>query len=341
MSKLRLGCGISVAAAVSMILGSVAQAQTPASDDNTLQEVTVTGSRIQRSGFTAPTPVTVIGSERLEQRGITNVGDALSELPSFRASTNPATTQNTGGAIGARVLDLRGLGASRTLVLVDGKRFVATTSQGTIDVNLIPAALVDRSDIVTGGASAAYGSDAVAGVVNFILNDRLEGMRASTSYGSSFAGDDQNFNASLAGGLPFSGGRGHFVWAGEFANDRGLGDCYTRSWCGSEVLNLGNSPPGTGGLPANNITDDVHTATLSQDGVINSASATFPLRGITFNPDGTTRPFQYGELYGTNLAPIFMKGGEGHGENVFIQGYLLKAPVKRYIAYTKTSFEFS
>ncbi len=333
------------AATIPFILAAAAHAQAPPQStepDQALQEVTVTGSRIQRpNGFSAPTPVTVVGADRLEQRAIANVGDALNELPSFRASTNPATVQNTGGSIGARVLDLRGLGASRTLVLVDGKRFVASTSQGTIDTNLIPSILVDRVDIVTGGASAAYGSDAVAGVVNFALNSKLEGMRATGSYGESSQGDDENFNASLAGGLPFAGGRGHVVWAGEFSKEHGLGDCYTRSWCGSSVLNLGNSPPGTGGRPANNITDNVQTATYSQDGVIDSASASFPLRGITFNPDGTTRPFQYGELYGTNLAPLFMKGGEGQGENVFIAGYLLKAPVKRYIAYTKTTFDFT
>ena len=334
-----------VAATISLILAASAQAQTPppsGEPDDLLQEVTVTGSRIARpNGFSAPTPVTVVGADRLEQRAIANLGDALNELPSFRASTNPSTTQSTGGSIGARVLDLRGLGASRTLVLVDSKRFVASTSQGTIDTNLIPSILIDRVDIVTGGASAAYGSDAVAGVVNFALASKLEGMRVTGSYGESDAGDDENFNASIAGGLPFAGDRGHFVWAGEFSKEHGLGDCYTRSWCGSSVLNLGNSPPGTGGRPANNITDNVQTATYSQDGVINSASATFPLRGITFNPDGTTRPFQYGELYGTNLAPLFMKGGEGQGENVFIAGYLLKAPVKRYIGYTKTTFDFT
>ncbi|MEJ1963424.1 MAG: TonB-dependent receptor [Gammaproteobacteria bacterium] len=339
-------CGLRTATAtIPFILAaaSYAQAQTQSTEpDQALEEVTVTGSRIQRpNGFSAPTPITVVGADRLEQRAITNIGDALNELPSFRASTNPATTQTTGGSIGARVLDLRGLGASRTLVLVDGKRFVASTSQGTIDTNLIPSILIDRVDIVTGGASAAYGSDAVAGVVNFQLNSKLEGMRANVSYGESAQGDDGTTSASIAGGLPFASGRGHFVWAGEFSKEDGMGDCYTRSWCGSSVLNLGNSPPGTGGRPANNITNNVQTATVSQDGVIDSASATFPLRGITFNPDGTTRPFQYGELYGTNLAPLFMKGGEGQGENVFIAGYLLKAPVKRYIGYTKTTFDFT
>ncbi|MEJ0039717.1 MAG: TonB-dependent receptor [Gammaproteobacteria bacterium] len=331
------------AATIPFLIATATQVQAQAADgDEGLQEIVVTGSRIQRpNGFSAPTPVTVVGAERLEQRAITNIGDALNELPSFRASTNPATTQNTGGNIGARVLDLRGLGAPRTLVLVDSKRFVASTSQGTIDTNLIPSILIDRVEVVTGGASAQYGSDAVAGVVNFTLASKLEGMRSTVSYGESGEGDDEQFGAAIAGGLPFADGRGHFVWAGEFSKEHGMGDCYTRSWCGNETLNLGNSPPGLGGRPANNITNNVQTATVSQDGVIDSASAAFPLRGITFNPDGSTRPFQYGELYGTNLVPLFMKGGEGHGENVFIAGYLLKAPVKRYIGYTKTTFDFT
>ena len=345
MHKKNSGAHRAAAATIPFILSAAAyaQAQTPPTEpESALEEVTVTGSRIQRpNGFSAPQPITVVGAERLEQRAITNIGDALNELPSFRASTNPATTQNTGGSIGARVLDLRGLGAARTLVLVDNKRFVASTSQGTIDTNLIPSILVDKVDIVTGGASAAYGSDAVAGVVNFSLASKLEGMRSNVSYGESGAGDDEQFSAGIAGGVPFAGGRGHVVWAGEFSKEHGLGDCYTRDWCGNETLNLGNSPAGSGGRPANNITSNVQTATYSQDGVIDSASATFPLRGIAFSPGGSTRPFQYGELYGTNLAPLFMKGGEGHGENVFIAGYLLKAPVKRYVGYTKTTFDFT
>lgn len=344
MRKKNRGAVRAATATIPFILSAAAYAQEapPAGDAGLPQEITVTGTRIQRpTGFTTPTPVTVLGADRLEQRGVTNIGDALNELPSFRALNGPATTQTTSGSIGARVLDLRGLGAARTLVLVDDKRFVASTSQGTLDTNLIPAILIDDVEVVTGGASAAYGSDAVAGVVNFKLLSKLEGFRANTSYGESERGDNETVAAGLAGGLPFAEGRGHFVGALEFSKEHGMGDCYTRPWCGSETLNLGNSPAGTGGRPANNITDNVETATVSQDGVINSGNAAFPLRGITFNQDGTTRPFQYGELYGTSLTPLFMKGGEGKGENVFIQGYLLKAPVTRYIGYTKTTFDFT
>src|SRR5262245_15621720 len=192
----RLSCGaaIGVLAMASTQAAAQADAQPataaassgPTTSDAALPpEIVVTGSRIARSGFTSPQPVTVVGAERLEQRAQTNVGEALNELPSFRGLVTPATQQAVGGNIGARVLDLRGLGAPRTLVLLDGKRFVPSTIQGTIDVNLIPSPLIERTEVVTGGASAAYGSDAVAGVVNFILNKRLEGFKGSVQFGRS------------------------------------------------------------------------------------------------------------------------------------------------------------
>ncbi len=116
-----------------------------------------------------------------------------------------------------------------------------------------------------------------------------------------------------------------------------------RSWCGSQVLNLGNTPPGFSGT-----SDEQHHGqradcdSIAQDGVINSASASFPLRGTTFNSDGTTRPFQYGSaLRRQRLAPLFMKGSEGKGEDAFIQGYLLRAPVRPFVAYAKTTFDFT
>jgi iron complex outermembrane recepter protein len=336
-----LGLGL-IAAGVSAVQAQQnnGAADTTASDASAPQEVVVTGSRIARDGFTAPTPVTVVNAERFEQRAMTNAGDALNELPSFRAFSTPATQQLAGGNVGARILDLRGLGPVRTLVLVDGKRFVPSTTQSTIDTNLIPSVLIDRVEVVTGGASAAYGSDAVAGVVNFIMNNKLNGLKVASSYGSSTRGDDQMYSGSIAGGLPLWGDRGHFVAALEYEKDKGMGDCYTRSWCGQEWLNLGNLPAGLNGRPANNIEPNVHTATVSQDGVINSGSATFPLRGITFNHDGTTRPFQYGEIYGTNLQPIFMKGGEGAGENAFIDGFRIKVPVERATLFTHTDLNF-
>ncbi len=122
------------------------------------EEIIVTGSRLGRTSFNSPTPVNVIGQERAQDLNITNVGDALNQIPSFRPIAGPTTTQQRSSAnIAGRSLDLRGLGAVRTLTLVDGRRHVASGDDGTFDLNAIPSIMVQRSEVVTGGASAAYG----------------------------------------------------------------------------------------------------------------------------------------------------------------------------------------
>jgi iron complex outermembrane receptor protein len=301
------------------------------------QEIIVTGTRIA-SGFAAPTPVTVLTNQRTQALAITNVGDALNQLPAFRPSASATTQANNGGNIGARLLDLRGLEPKRTLVLVDGHRFVPSTSTGSVDVNLIPGALLQRTDIVTGGASAAYGSDAVAGVANFVLNHKLTGISAEVQGGISQRGDNASQYVSIAGGTQI-GERVHVILAGEYENNDGMGTCNSRKWCAANTLILGNSPAGTGGLPANLIIGNVNTSTSSPAGVINQSfdasgraigtAATDPLRGNTFNPDGSVRRFQYGTFVG----PLFMLGGEGSGRNGFIEPLLLKVPVRRYTGY--------
>jgi outer membrane receptor protein involved in Fe transport len=296
-------------------------------------DIVVTGTRLG-GNFTSPTPVTVLNNERLDSLSITNVGEALSQLPSFRASTGPAQQANQGGSVGARLLDLRGLDPQRTLVLVDGRRFVPSTAQGTVDVNLIPSAIVRRTDVVTGGASAAYGSDAVAGVVNFVLDRDFKGVRGEVVGGISERGDDGSVYAGLTTGFAV-GSRINIVLAGEYERGDGLGDCYTREWCANQTLILGNTPAGAGGLPANLIVPGVNTSTLSPGGLINRSynaagqvigtMATDPLRGTKFLPDGTPAPFEYGSMVG----PLFMLGGEGQGRNSFISPFLLKVPVER------------
>jgi len=240
--------------------------------EETLESVVVTGTRISRSGFEAPTPVSVVGADRIEQRATTNIGSLLNEIPAFRPTNTPTSTGLGAAAnyVGGRILDLRGMGAVRTLVLVDGKRFTPSTTQATVDTNMIPLSLLERAEVVTGGASAAYGSDAVAGVVNFILNQRLEGIRSSLEYGESSRGDNKTTTASLAGGTSLFEGRGHFIGALEFEDDKGVGDCEVRLWCSEGWLNFGNAPAGTHGLPANNILPNVNPSTISPTGVITS-----------------------------------------------------------------------
>jgi iron complex outermembrane recepter protein len=315
------------------ISGSVlAQQATAPNADAELEAVVVTGSRIVRDGFEAPTPVSVLGADRLEERAATNIGDALNELPAFRGTQTPSSQGLSGGYVGGRVLDLRGLGTSRTLTLVDGKRFVPSTTSGTVDTNMIPSSLIERAEVVTGGASAAYGSDAVAGVVNFIVNEKMTGLKASVEYGLSELGDDQTVAAKLSGGTSLFGGRGHVIGALDYEKNDGVGTCITRDWCAEEWLNFGR-PAGVTNIPSNNILPNIRPSTISPTGVINNTA----LRGITFNADGSPRAFQYGSLVNT----LYMVGGEGQYQNGYFGGIPIKAATERVAVYSRLKFDFT
>lgn len=296
------------------------------------EPIVVTGSRIAREGFTAPSPVTVVGTDAIQAFGDSNVAEVLSDLPSFRASQSPENTfVMLDGNLGARTLDLRGLNPRRTLVLVNGRRFVSSSSQGTVDVNLIPTSLIQRAEVVTGGASAAYGSDAVAGVVNFILDTQLEGIRGNAQFGISDRGDDEDLQFGLAAGTSFAGGRGHVVVGGEYADNKGVGGCYELSYCAQAYSNFSNTEWPNNGLP-NRVLLPNKKATLTGGGLINSG----PLRGTQFLDDGTPADFEYG-MWPSTFA---MVGGEG-GEDPFTSAHLMKAPVERFSFYGMGTFEFT
>ena len=163
------GMSIKKSLLASTTLGvSIAWALPAASQEVTgVQEVVVTGTRVGAQGFDTPTPTQVLSTEMLQQRGATNVGDFLNELPAFRPSTNSQVRTNASTGQASQVFaDLRALGSIRTLTLIDGRRVVPSSATGQVDLNLVPTVLVDRIDVVTGGVSAVYGSDALAGVVN-------------------------------------------------------------------------------------------------------------------------------------------------------------------------------
>ena len=221
-----------------------AEAAAPNKAATTVEEVFVTASRVNRTGFTAPTPTTVVSAEDLQLRAISNIADALNQSPAFLGNTTPATGGNSTNTAGANFLNLRGMGANRTLVLVNGRRFVPSTSQGILDVNLVPQALVSRVEVVTGGASAAWGSDAVSGVVNFIFDNRLEGGRADVQYGTSSRSDDAQYRVSLAQGGDFGGGRGHAEIAAEWFKSDGILNQNDRPW-GRDQWQIFNNPTAT------------------------------------------------------------------------------------------------
>jgi len=181
-----------------------------------VDEVVVTGSRIVRQDFTAISPVTTVGQEQLELTQTLTVESLLNELPQV-VPGNMRTSNNSGGEAFATI-DLRGLGANRNLVLVNGERIPGSSTTGTVDLNTIPASLVQRVEVVTGGASAVYGSDAISGVVNFILKDNYEGAEMSVTYGSSWEGKAPEIEINGLFGGNFANGRGNMTAYGAYYN---------------------------------------------------------------------------------------------------------------------------
>ena len=191
------------------------------SGDNatTDQELVVTGTRIRSPNLTSAVPITSVGIQDLTDTGDVSLGDALNELPSMRSTFSQSNSTAFIGTSGLNLLDLRGLGTARTLVLVNGRRHV-TSQPGvptSVDVNSIPVDLVERVDVVTGGNSAIYGSDAVAGVVNFILKRDFEGVRVRGQGGISDEGDRGSYTTSVTWGSNFGDGIGNIALSGEYA----------------------------------------------------------------------------------------------------------------------------
>jgi iron complex outermembrane receptor protein len=323
-------CAASVASLAAALLASApAHAQVDAgSVAKSEGEIVVTGTRI--SGFAAPTPVTSFNEEQLKEQAVRNVADLLLDIPAFKANQNIGTTTTP---IGASNLDLRGLGPARTLVLLDGRRLAATAPTGDIDVNTIPAILIKRIEIVTGGASAAYGSDAVSGVVNLFLDNKFTGIRGDVQYGETKYGDIRQPGASLAWGSAF-GDRGHIVLAAEYSENSGQLSQATRDW-GSRnygVLTNPNFNPANG-EPRQLILPGAVYSQMTPGGVtaVNSIPA---LRGIQFGPGGTVQPFTYGQYVGNS----FMIGGSGgpNGE----AGNILPR-LRRGSAYGRVSYDLN
>jgi len=346
-----LALGLAAPAVAQQQAGEGAPEPTPVNgpEASTLagEPIVVTGSRIARSGFDTPTPVTMVGAEQIGRQGASNVADVLNEIPAFRAQATPATTAIFLNNIGASTADLRGLGANRTLVLIDGRRVVPATVAGggfasanTVDLNMVPTSLIERAEVVTGGASSVYGSDAVAGVVNLILDTDLQGLRASAQWGTAEEGDDEEWVLSLAVGTAFADGRGRFVAGVEYVDDQGSGGCYSRDWCALSYNTVSNplinpANPALGrvspGDPATLILPNTRVATATFNGQVIAG----PLRGTEFRADGTTFQHDYGTYYG---AGIFQSGG-GDEQLAFYQNYPISSPSERINSFAHAEFD--
>ena len=182
--------------------------------DADIEQVVVSASRISIQGYTAPTPVTVIGAAQLEQDAFTDIGDAVRQMPAVGTGVAPDNGGNAGlasqGTAGLSELNLRQLGATRTLILFDGQRVVSSDVQGnTVDTGTLPQALIQRVDVVTGGASAAWGSDAVAGVVNFVINKNFSGFKFNQEFGQDENNDHRVAKTDVTWGDDFLDGKLH------------------------------------------------------------------------------------------------------------------------------------
>src|SRR3954471_3950643 len=205
-TRARLGCGVALFA----LSASGAMAQ------EGVEQVVVSSTRLQAAGFDAPTPTTVISAADLQAQAKPNVFDSLKDLPALQGSTGAAAQAGTtsNGLIGLSALGLRALSPLRTLTLMDSQRVVAANLNGVVDVSMVPQMLIQRVDVVTGGASASWGSDAVSGVVNFITDKRYEGFKSNFLAGGTGYGDMGNLLMQFATGTSFAGGRAHVEIAG-------------------------------------------------------------------------------------------------------------------------------
>jgi iron complex outermembrane recepter protein len=314
-----------------------------------LEEVTVTGSRIRRDDFSSPQPTTVVSSEYLNNLGIINLGDAMVQMPS-NVSTNTPTAAPGGNFFnGSTIANLRGLNpffGSRTLTLVDSRRHVPTNQGDGVDLNFIPTVLIDRMEVVTGGASASYGSGAIGGVTNILLDRNLDGFRAEVDFGQTAEGDGDDSHYGFAFGTPI-GERGHFVIGIEGQKMDPIENCgRARDWCGKAVGVEDDhfSPAAPGGVPENVITGGLTSAWQSWNGIFwipgyqgrtPNSGTPVPLElnaagtGLqTYNPGRSGDNFFDGEAVGGDGDPIY-------------EYSTLRSNIDRNVVYANFDFEIN
>lgn len=316
-----------------------AQAAPPqAAQEPTVEEIVVTGSRVIRDGYEAPTPVTVVGVEQIQQAALPNIADFVNQLPAFSGGNSPHAGGNevSMGRQAQNNLNLRGLGVTRTLTMLDGHRIVSGDINGAVNVNDFPQNLIARVDVVTGGASAAYGSDALAGVANFVLDRGFVGAKADIGGGVTTYGDDRSVNISGALGTLFAGGKGHVLLSAEYSKVDGVFPAKARDWGTKAVKIITNPAYGTGpglstSVPQYLVRDNVGNVLDAPGGIITSG----PLKGITFGPGGT--PFQFN--YGSLLSGQWSVGGDWSYINPAAYSNSVDDRIARHNLYTRVSYD--
>ena len=299
-----------------MLSGSTVALFTAASTVGTLaqggnadiEQVVVSASRISVQGYTAPTPVTVIGSAQLQQDAFSDIGDAVRQMPAVGTGVAPDNGGNAGlasqGTAGLSTLNLRQLGTTRTLILFDNQRVVSSDVQGNaVDTGTLPQGIISRVDVVTGGASAAWGSDAVGGVINFVINKNFSGFKFDTSYSNDKNNDHRVSKTDVIWGDDFLDGRLHIEAAGSYLMAPDAAFVETKDWY--RLVTLFPTNPATATTtnaciaanPCRHTTGKVGSATYSPGGLITSG----PFKNTVFlGQNGTPTPWNPGIIWSGN-----------------------------------------
>ncbi|MBL4641322.1 MAG: TonB-dependent receptor domain-containing protein [Sphingomonadales bacterium] len=310
--------------------------------------IVVTGSRIRRANRDTMEPSIVIGSEQIDERGLTNVGEVLQDFPAF----GPPGSSSVGGQSGSfgsgqSFIDFFGLGSQRTLTLINGRRYVSSNTASIfgpdaagsqVDLNTIPTLMVDRIETIAVGGAPIYGADAIAGTVNIILKDRFEGVRFDAQMGIAEEGDANEYRLGAMAGTSFADGRGNVVAAFEYNKNEGL--LYTdRERTGSSLFYVAPNDPNS---PFNNvIISDRRIPILSEFGaptfadIVPGFGADFTDGAgntLVFDANGNLIPLDFGERFGV------VNSSGGNGFSLAPVSNLL-SPVERYLGAIQASYE--
>ena len=339
-SFIRFACGsASLAALAFAIVPAHAQETLPtqsgdiASTGNAdgTDEIVVTGSRLRSTGLAPTVPVTAITATDIAKAGTDNIADVLTDSGAVGIGTTDTNSQANATGAGLNLVNLRRLGAQRTLVLVNGRRQVAGTPlTAAVDLNTIPAPLIARTEISTGGASAVYGADAVSGVINIILRDDFEGLEARARGGITSRGDGESYGFTLTGGSNFAGGRGNLT--ASILYDKVMGVESTQRSYGANGLNVIANPANkrnNDGIPNFITRENIRFNPYNTRGVVIGLPARY-----TFNAAGTgVTAYDFGEIGNRNGRSIKGDGG-------FFEPYdNLSLPVERYSASIQGKYE--
>ncbi len=318
-----------------------------------VERIQVTGSKIKRFNLTSPTPVTVISGVEMENQGITNVNDLLAEMPQATVGLSPETTTNTIYASGLNTTDLRGLGSERTLVLVNGRRFVpGSVGDTAVDLNNIPTTMIERIEIATGGAAAVYGADAVAGVVNIITKKSMDGIEldVSTVRPEQSGGEQNNF--SITGGM--EGDKLSFIASFNYTENKSYGKL-SRDFYRNPVNSYANpaNKSGSDGIPSRVVLGQpTGLAYYSEDGDFFAKDSLkdngYDNHHYTFDANGNLKPFDYGlgripnPGVGSDASNYF-QDNQNQGDGVFGHGYkdYFQTPLERIIASAYGTYELN